>query len=94
MKNDPDAPKLVDKAEQDEVVELYHWIDMELRPTYVTVAVSDEADCPTSYESGPEGAKPTVGSAFTVTATVTVASLPSESVTSKQYVVADMGATV
>ena len=82
--DDPEAPVMIDEAVQDGVAELYHWINRELKPVYMTVAVSDEADCPTSYEKGPAGATLTVGSETTVTVTVAMASLASESVTSRQ----------
>ena len=63
MKAVPEVPVLVDDELQVEVVELYHSTAAALGPEYVTVAVSDEAVCPTSYVNGPAGVTLTVGSA-------------------------------
>jgi hypothetical protein len=80
----PETPLYVDEVEHEDVEELYHSTVTVLGPVYVTVAISDEADCPTSYESGPAGATLTVGSASAVTMIVAVAVPPSESVTLRQ----------
>lgn len=67
MNESPDVPVSVpDKAlHVGADVELYHSTETPtpLGPVYVTVAVRAEADCPTSYKSGPVGATLTVGSA-------------------------------